>query len=107
MLVMEIIVCGIVPAIILMMPKYRENEKWLITACLLNCAGIVINRFVFTIVTLAIPVMPFDRFWSYLPTWQEWGIAMAVIGYGFLLFSLSYRYLPLFPKEKELNPVNS
>ena len=107
MLVMEIMVCGMVPAIILMTPKYRENEKWLITACLLNCAGIVMNRFVFTVVTLAIPVMPFDRFWSYLPTWQEWGIAMAVIGYGFLLFSLSYRYLPLFPKEKELNPVNT
>jgi len=107
LLVMEIIVCGILPAIILMTPKYRENEKWLITACLLNCAGIVINRFVFTIVTLAIPVMPFDRFWSYLPNWQEWGIAMAVVGYGFLLFSLSYRYLPVFPKEKELNPVST
>jgi len=107
LLVMEIIICGILPAIILMTPKYRENERGLIIGCLLNCAGIVINRFVFTVVTLAIPVMPFDKFWSYLPTWQEWGIAMAVIGYGFLLFSLSYRYLPLFPKEKELNPVNT
>jgi Ni/Fe-hydrogenase subunit HybB-like protein len=107
LLVMEIIVCGILPAIILMTPKYREHEKWLITGCLLNCAGIVVNRFVFTVVTLAIPVMPFDRFWSYLPSWQEWGIAMAVIGYGFLLFSLSYRYLPLFPKEEELNTVNT
>jgi len=38
-----------------------------------------------------------------LPTWQEIGIAAAVIGYGFLLFSLSYRYLPIFPKEIELN----
>jgi molybdopterin-containing oxidoreductase family membrane subunit len=26
-----------------------------------------------------------------------------VVGYGILLFSLSYRYLPLFPKERELN----
>ncbi|MBN1833564.1 MAG: polysulfide reductase NrfD [Deltaproteobacteria bacterium] len=107
LLVMEIIICGILPAIILMTPKYRQNEKWLIIGCLLNCAGIVINRFVFTVVTLAIPVMPFDQFWSYLPTWQEWGIAMAVIGYGFLLFSLSYRYLPLFPKEKELNSIRT
>jgi molybdopterin-containing oxidoreductase family membrane subunit len=75
----------------------------LIAACLLNCTGIVLNRFIFIIVSLAVPVMPFDRFWSYLPTWQEWGISLAVIGYGFLLFSLSYRYLPIFPKEKELN----
>ncbi|MGD8229583.1 MAG: polysulfide reductase NrfD [Desulfobacteraceae bacterium] len=105
LLVAEIIACGVVPAIILITPKYRENEQLLIFGCLLNCTGIVLNRFVFTVVTLAVPVMPFDRFWSYLPTWQEWGIALALIGYGFLVFSLSYRYLPVFPKEKELNPA--
>jgi menaquinone reductase, integral membrane subunit len=101
----EIGIFGIIPAIILNIPKARRSQGWLITGCLMNCTGIVLNRFVFTVVTLAIPVMPFDRFVSYLPTWQEWGISFAVIGYGFLLFSLSYRYLPLFPKEKELNAV--
>ncbi len=105
LVVCEIVIFGIIPAIILLVPKARQHQGWLITACLLNCAGIVLNRFVFIIVTLAIPVMPFDRFWSYLPTWQEWGIAMAVIGYGFLLFSAAYRYLPVFPQERELNPV--
>ncbi|OQY16104.1 MAG: molybdopterin oxidoreductase [Desulfobacterium sp. 4572_20] len=106
LVVCEIVIFGIIPAIILMFPKARQHQGWLITACLLNCTGIVLNRFVFIIVTLAIPVMPFDRFWSYLPTWQEWGIAMAVIGYGFLLFSAAYRYLPVFPQERELNPVS-
>lgn len=105
LVVCEIVIFGIIPALILLVPKARQHQGWLITACLLNCTGIVLNRFVFIIVTLAIPVMPFDRFWSYLPTWQEWGIAMAVIGYGFLLFSAAYRYLPVFPQERELNPV--
>ena len=105
LIIVEIIFCGIVPAITLLLPKARSHEGWLIFACFLTCAGIVLNRFVFIILSLAIPVMPFDRFWSYLPTWQEWGIAMALIGYGFLLFSASYRYLPIFPKEKELNPA--
>ena len=105
LVVAEMIVCGILPAIILMTPKARQNQGWLIIACLLNCTGIVLNRFLFIIVTLAIPVMPFDRFWSYLPTWQEWGIGMAVVGYGFLVFSAAYRYLPIFPKERELNPI--
>ncbi len=105
--VCEIIICGILPAIILMIPRARQHGGWLIIACLLNCTGIVLNRFVFIVVTLAIPVMPFDKFWSYLPTWQEWGIGMAVIGYGVLLFSASYRYLPIFPKERELNPVTA
>ncbi len=107
LMVAEIVLCGIVPAIILINPRARANEGWLVAACLMNCTGIVLNRFLFIVVTLAIPVMPFDRFWSYLPTWQEWGIGMAVIGYGFLLFSVSYRYLPVFPKEPELNPATS
>jgi len=101
----EIVLCGILPAIMLITPKIRQSGGLLILASLLNCAGIVLNRFVFIVVTLAIPVMPFDRFWSYLPTWQEWGIALAILGYGFLLFSASYRYLPVFPKERELNPA--
>ncbi|MFP4037191.1 MAG: menaquinone reductase integral membrane subunit QrcD [Desulfobacteraceae bacterium] len=105
MIIAEIGVFGVIPAVILMIPRARANTGWLIAACLMNCTGIVLNRFVFIVATLAIPVLPFDRFWSYLPTWQEWGIAMAVVGYGFLLFSLSYRYLPVFPKEKELNPT--
>jgi len=105
LLVAEIVICGIVPAIILMTPKGRQHQGWLIFASLLNCTGIVLNRFVFIVVTLAIPVMPFDRFWSYLPTWQEWGVSVAVIGYGVLVFSAAYRYLPVFPKERELNPV--
>lgn len=103
--VCEVIIFGVLPAMILLIPKARQNGGWLITACLMNCTGIVLNRFVFIIVTLAIPVLPFERFWGYLPTWQEWGIALAIIGYGVLLFSLSYRYLPVFPREKELNPV--
>ena len=107
LLVAEIIVFGVVPAIILITPRLRQDERWLIAGCLMNCTGLVLNRFVFTLVTLAVPVMPFDRFWSYLPTWQEWGIALALIGYGFLVFSLSYRYLPVFPKEKELNPADA
>lgn len=105
LLVCEIVIFGMIPAVILLIPKTRQNTGLLIAAALMNCTGIVLNRFVFVIVTLAIPVMPFDRFWSYLPTWQEWGVAMLAMGYGILLFSLSYRYLPLFPKEKELNPA--
>lgn len=105
LLVLEIIVFGVVPAIILMVPRARQNEGWLILGCLMNCTGIVLNRFVFTVVTLAIPVMPFEDFMSYFPTWQEWGIALGMVGYGFLLFSLAYRYLPVFPRERELNPI--
>ena len=105
LIIAEIGVFGIIPAFILITPRLRERNGLLIIGALMNVTGIVINRFVFTIQTLAIPVMPFETFMSYFPTWQEWGIAMGAIGYGILVFSLSYRYLPLFPQEAELNPV--
>lgn len=105
LVVCEILICGVIPAVMLMIPRIRQNGTWLVIAGILNCTGIVINRFVFIVVTLAIPVMPFDRFWSYIPTWQEWGIGLAVLGYGVLVYALSYRYLPVFPKEKELNII--
>lgn len=105
LIIAEIGIFGIIPAIILITPKYRERNHLLIIGALMNITGIVLNRFVFTVQTLAIPVMPFDKFMGYLPTWQEWGIMMGAIGYGILLFSLSYRYLPLFPQEPGINPV--
>ena len=105
LMIAEIGIFGIIPAIILITPRLREKNALLIIGALMNITGIVLNRFIFTIQTLTIPVMPFDRFMSYSPSWQEWGIALSTIGYGVILFSLSYRYLPLFPQEVELNPV--
>ena len=105
MLIFEIGVFGIIPMILLLVPATRKNKLWLIIACLMNCTGIVLNRYVVIIGSAAIPVMPFDKLWSYMPTWQEWGISLGMIGYGFLIFSISYRYLPVFPKEKVLNSL--
>jgi molybdopterin-containing oxidoreductase family membrane subunit len=102
-LILEIGFFGILPAILLNLKPVREEAWSRFIACGLNCAGIVMNRFVFVIVTLAIPVMPFEEVLPYFPTWQEWGIAVAVIGYGGIIIALAYRYLPVFPHEKELN----
>ena len=101
-MILELGFCGVIPAILLNLKHIRESEPALMFACLLNCMGIVLNRFVMTVVTLAIPVLPFEKFFAYMPTWPETGIAVAVIGYGGLLIALAYRYLPVFPHEKEL-----
>ncbi len=105
LIIAEIGIFGVIPAIILITPRLREKSALLILGALMNIIGIVLNRFVFTIQTLSIPVLPFESFMSYFPTWQEWGIAVGAIGYGILLFSLSYRYLSIFPLEPELSPV--
>jgi molybdopterin-containing oxidoreductase family membrane subunit len=102
-LIAEVGVFGVIPAILLNIKAVRERESLLMLGCFLNCTGIVLNRFVFTVVTLAIPVMPFEKFIGYLPTWQEWFIVLGLIGYAGLVISLAYRYLPVFPDEKALN----
>ncbi len=99
----EIGLCGWVPALMLVQEKVRQSYGWMFLAMLLACIGITLNRFVFTIQSLALPVLPFEKFHAYLPSWQEWGIASLVMGFGLLVFMLAYRYLPIFPQEPELN----
>ncbi len=99
----ELGICGIVPAIMLIVPAIRKKSFLLHLAGLLACVGIIINRFVFTVQSLAIPVMPFDKWHTYIPNWTEWATSIMVLAYGAIIISLSYRYLPVFPQEKKLN----
>jgi molybdopterin-containing oxidoreductase family membrane subunit len=102
----ELGIGGVLPAILLLTPQFRQSYWLLAAGMVLNCFGVTMNRFVQVIQNLAIPVLPFEKFIAYLPSWQEWGITAGVFAYGFIIFSLAYRYLPVFPQEPELNPSN-
>jgi len=99
----EIILCGLVPAVMLITPSIRNNPTLLYTAGILDCIGITLNRYLFTVQAIAIPVLPFDNWQTYAPNWAEWATSGMIVAYGFLVMSLSYRYLPVFPQEKMLN----
>ncbi len=99
----EIVIFGLLPAWMLLHPRRREDARWLVPAAALTCFGIALNRFVLTIQTLALPTLSFDRFLSYIPSWQEVSAFLGVVAYGVLIYSFSFRYLPLFPQERELN----
>jgi molybdopterin-containing oxidoreductase family membrane subunit len=101
-LFVEIVVFGLLPALIFLSPERRQNQGWLVAGSLLACAGVIANRFVMTIQTLALPTLPFDSFLMYWPSWQETATFLAVVAYGVLVYSLSFRYLHLFPQEREL-----
>jgi molybdopterin-containing oxidoreductase family membrane subunit len=105
-LLSEIVLFGLAPALLLVWRRTREHEWWFVAAALLACAGVVLNRFVLTIQTLALPTLPFDEFLRYLPSWQEVAVMLGMIAYFVIVYSLSYRYLTLFPQEKELNHVS-
>jgi molybdopterin-containing oxidoreductase family membrane subunit len=99
----EIILCGLVPAIMLITPSIRNNPTLLYTAGILDCIGVSLNRYLFTVQSIAMPIMPFDTWQVYAPNWAEWSTCGMIVAYGVLVMSLSYRYLPVFPQERELN----
>jgi len=99
-LFVEIVVFGLLPAFLLLYRRTRHERAWLLTAAAMACAGVLLNRFVLTVQTLALPTLPFDDFLTYTPSWQEVASFGAVIAYGVIVYSLSYRYLPLFGQSK-------
>ncbi len=98
----EIIVFGLVPSLFLLFGSGRLRTGWLVASSVMVCCGIVLNRFVMTIQTLSLPTMSFDRFMIYTPSWQEIAAFLFVVAYGVIIYSLSFRYLRLFPQEIEM-----
>jgi menaquinone reductase, integral membrane subunit len=98
----EIGLFGLLPALILLAPKLRARTGLLVTAAAMACCGVTLNRFVQTVQTLALPTLSFDKFLTYTPSWQEVGTFLAVVAYGVLVYSFSFRYFQLFPEEREL-----
>jgi menaquinone reductase, integral membrane subunit len=103
-LIAEIVVCGVIPAAILLTPKGRSNSTLLFTAVSLACIGVLINRWVMVLQVMAVPVMTFETWVMYIPSWQEVATTILPVAYGIILVMISFRYLPIFPQERELNP---
>jgi molybdopterin-containing oxidoreductase family membrane subunit len=103
--VAEIILGGFVPGLILIIKPTRENTFLRVTATLLGIMGVSLNRWVMVVQTMAVPVMSFDTWAMYIPSWQEVATTILPVAYGVILIMISYRYLPIFPQERELNPI--
>jgi molybdopterin-containing oxidoreductase family membrane subunit len=100
LLFVEIVLFGLLPAFLLTYRRAAARRGWLLTAAGLACAGVVLNRFRLTVQTLALPTLAFDPFLQYTPSWQEVASFAGLIAYGVIVYSLSYRYLPLFVQLK-------
>ncbi len=101
----EIVALGLAPALLLLYAARTRRVSWAVGAAAAACLGVAMNRFVLTVQTLALPTLPFDRFLSYWPSWQETGTFLAVVAYGVVVYSISFRYFNLFPQERELMPL--
>jgi Ni/Fe-hydrogenase subunit HybB-like protein len=101
----EIVLCGWVPGLLLIFKPTRENSTTRVIAILLGVIGVCLNRWVMVLQTMAVPVMSFDTWAMYIPKWPEVATTVLPVAYGIILIMISYRYLPIFPQEKELNPI--
>jgi menaquinone reductase, integral membrane subunit len=104
-LILEIVIGGVLPALILITHKGRSNPKLLTLAAVLGVIGVSVNRWVMVLQVMAVPIMPFDKWALYFPSWQEVATTLLPVAYGIILISLSHRYLPVWPQERELNPI--
>lgn len=104
-LIVEVVVCGVVPALILINPKYRRQKALFLAALILAVVGVCLNRWVMVLQVLAMPVLTFENWVMYLPSWQEVATTILPVAYGIILIALSHRYLSVFPQERELNPL--
>ncbi len=104
-LILEIGICGVLPAIFLVTDKGRKTAGTLWAAVILASLGVCLNRWVMVLQVLAVPVLPFTGWNMYAPSWQEVATTILPVAYGIILIMLSYRYLPVFPQEQELNPI--
>jgi Ni/Fe-hydrogenase subunit HybB-like protein len=95
----------VLPAIILISRPLRKNPTWRVTAFILGVIGVSLNRWVMVLQVMAVPIMPFDNWALYYPSWQEVATTILPVAYGIILIMISYRYLPIFPQEAELNPI--
>lgn len=105
-LVLEIVLGGIIPAIILTNTKMRQTKPLLVLAVILGSIGVCTNRWAMVCQVMAVPVLPFESWQLYYPSWQEVATTILPVAYGVILVGISYRYLPIFPQETELNPID-
>jgi molybdopterin-containing oxidoreductase family membrane subunit len=102
----EILLGLVVPAFLFLSPRFRRQPLALFVGSVLATAGIVIHRWNVTVSGLVVPQayspgsLISTTAQAYSPSLAEWGIALGVIGYALLMFTLGVRFLPLFDTAK-------
>lgn len=104
---LEIVLGGLIPAVILLNRSMRRREWPLMGALALVVMGVVVNRWNVTLSGLVAPpqwspgVLGHTIAAAYAPSFVEIAVSLGVLGYGLLVFTLGARYLPIFQRESE------
>ncbi|MEJ2748798.1 MAG: polysulfide reductase NrfD [Anaerolineae bacterium] len=104
---LEVVLCGIVPAIILLNRPFRRRHGIFMIGLALIVLGVVVNRWNVTLSGLVVPpnwspgVLGNAIAATYTPSLTEVAVSIGVLGYALLAFTLGAKYLPLFPDKIE------
>lgn len=102
----EVLFGALVPAIFMLWGRLRRNRHALMLAALMVIAGLVINRWNMTLSGFVIPldwspgvrnVFPVN---IYEPALIEWGVAIGIVAYSWLAFTLGVRFLNIYPEAR-------
>lgn len=106
----EVLFGALVPAIFMLWRRTRTNRYTLVLGSMMIIAGLVINRWNMTLSGFVIPldwspgvreIFPVNQ---YLPSLVEWGVAIGIIAYSWLAFTLGLRFLNLYPEARDMPP---
>jgi Ni/Fe-hydrogenase subunit HybB-like protein len=93
--------------LLFLMPRFNRRSIFLFLGAALATAGIVFHRWNVTVSGLVVPqaympgVLMQAAPQTYAPSLAEWGVALGVVGYALLMFTLGVRFLPLFNHRPE------
>jgi molybdopterin-containing oxidoreductase family membrane subunit len=102
----EIVLGGLIPAIVLLYPRLRRDNTAVTIALALVVMSVVVNRWNVTLSGLVVPPE-----WSpgvlgsvvavrYFPTTIEIMVSVGILAYALLFFTLGVRYLPIYGQSQ-------
>jgi Ni/Fe-hydrogenase subunit HybB-like protein len=98
--VVEILFVAVLPIGLLLVPKVRESPNGLYLAAVLCLLGFVTNR-----MNVAITGMEAASGQHYFPKWTEIAVTLAIVAFGFFVFALAVKYLPIFGEDPVPEPA--
>jgi len=97
---LELTLAFVIPITLLSFKKIRHSPKGLYFAAVACLLGFVTNR-------LNVSITGFETWVGhhYLPKWTEVMITLSIIAFGFFVFSLCVKYLPIFKEKEAYGPI--
>jgi len=94
----EIFIFGILPFILMSIPRTRKSIPIITISSLFVVIGIFLKRF--ALLAMGVTFSPLGHLGSYFPTVVEISISTAIWAFGFLIITLAVKLLPMeVPKE--------